>query len=366
MSSTTTSTVKSRDVVDYALEQDCFYNHQDTPYQFRHLAGQLQASMEPSKPDGLVGQPGLTTTTLPRTKIILEPLLDHETYTIPTDPVVSSALVFPFLGQTQSRRLPSESIDIGSCNILTQWLPLIYVSTESDEGLEFPSTVSRWQALALRELEGDESIPSEHDLGLTHDQDIQKKVHTPKQIREIFSLNDHRRECLEPVSAPLSPASDLDEPFVPGTQQIVIDLTSEPSSPINHPFEKLQWNIQHGYVDSEPAASSTMPSSPPTARVAFLSTASNKPSDLKLDTPMLPSSSETNVISDGLSAARGPKLLDSNEARQSPVEQGSFFEEALQVILDGKHHQTNQQIEEERLNPSGTFQMATTNITGNV
>ncbi|KAF4444682.1 hypothetical protein FACUT_459 [Fusarium acutatum] len=369
MSSTTASTARSREVVDSAIENQCFHNHQGAPYRFRDIVRQIRETAEPAKENGLIDQPGLTAAPLPRTKIALEPFLDNESYEIPIDPKVPASSVFRFLGQTKSLRLSSESIDTGydlqkelsqylqdiqiasSCNILTQWLPLSHVSTEKDEGLGFPSTISRWQTLALRELEGDEPIFTQSDHASFYTQQTPNQACTPDQIRHIFSLDKHYRSNLEPVSPPLSPASDLGEPFLPSTEHMVIDLTSEPSSPSNPAVEDLDWNMQHGFVDSEPSAASTMPSSPPIAKTAFLSNTAKKHSALKLDVPLLPSSTATSPVRDDLPEALAPHLLHSDEAPQSPAEDGGYFEEALQSILDEKHHQANQRLEQERLNP---------------
>lgn len=38
------------------------------------------------------------------------------------------------------------------CNVLNEWLPLSPVDIDRDEGLEFSSASSRWQKLALREI----------------------------------------------------------------------------------------------------------------------------------------------------------------------------------------------------------------------
>ncbi|KAF5599399.1 hypothetical protein FPANT_3451 [Fusarium pseudoanthophilum] len=362
MSSITSSTARSREVVDYAIENQCFHNHHGAPYRFRDIVRQLRETAEPAKENGLVDQPGLTAAPLPRTKIALEPFLEDESYDIPVDPKVPASSVFRFLDQTKSLRLPSETIDTGhdlqkelsqylqdiqiasSCNILTQWLPLTYVSAEKDEGLGFPSTISRWQTLALRELEGDEPTFTEFDHALFYTQQTPNQACTPDQIRQIFSLD-------KPVSPPLSPASDLDEPFLPSTEHMVIDLTSEPSTPSNPAVEDLDWNIQRGFVDSEPPAPSTMPSSPPTAKAAFLSNTAKNHSALKLDVPMLPSSTATSPARGNLAETLAPHLLRYEEAPQSSADGGGYFEEALQSILDEKHHQANKRLEQERLNP---------------
>lgn len=153
------------------------------------------------------------------------------------------------------------------------------------------------------------------------------------------------------MSPPLSPASDLGEPFLPSREHMVIDLTSEPSSPSNPAVEGLDWNMQHGFVDSEPPAPPTMPSSPPTAKAAFLSNTAKKHSTLKLDAPILPSSTVTSPVQDNLAETLALHLLHPDEAPQSPTEDGGYFEEALQSILDEKHHQANQRLEQDRLNP---------------
>ncbi|KAJ4270129.1 hypothetical protein NW762_001802 [Fusarium torreyae] len=131
-----------------------------------------------------------------------------------------------------------------------------------------------------------------------------------------------------------------------------IDPTSEPSSPTNSSFEKVQWDFQNSYVDSEPVAPLTMPSSPPTARTVFLGSASIRPSDLKMDVPLLSSCPGASAMPNHFTETLVPETMGSDEILQYPVEQGEFFEEAFQAILDGRHHQTKRQLEEERLNPA--------------
>lgn len=204
MSTATTSTTRSRTTIDYDPEEDCFRDHRGPPYRFQDHIRRLRRTAVPTQPGDLVEQPGLIATQLPRPKIIFEPNTKHEEYQVPIDPPVSAYSIFPFLGRTKHLRFPSESLDLGydtkgeldqylhdvqcakSCNILTTWLPLARVNIENDEGLEFPSTVLRWQALAQRKLEADEMPdPSENT---THDQDFTTTPCTPAQLREIFSL----------------------------------------------------------------------------------------------------------------------------------------------------------------------------------
>jgi hypothetical protein len=206
--SSSTSTSEGREVINYALEQHCFCDHRAAPYRFRDQLQQLTATAEPTEVDGLVRQPGLTARPLPRPKVPTEPLANYEDYDLATEPDVTSYSIFPFLQRTKQLRLPPETMDPGydikkemtqylndiqlakTCNILTQWLPLSHVSNRSDEGLEFPSTVSRWQSLALRELEAVETAGFEQNLAMIHEDNMLGKTCTPERVREIFLLGN--------------------------------------------------------------------------------------------------------------------------------------------------------------------------------
>lgn len=154
------------------------------------------------------------------------------------------------------------------------------------------------------------------------------------------------------MSCPLSPASELDEVFVPSPEVMIIDITSDPSSPVNTTIRELERNIQNGFMESEPVASSTMPSSPPTAKAVLLGSASTRPSDLKLDVPLLASSPGSTMVLNYLTANLASDFINSDQTCESPTQQGGFFEEAFQAVLDDKLYQTNRQLEQERLNPS--------------
>jgi hypothetical protein len=153
------------------------------------------------------------------------------------------------------------------------------------------------------------------------------------------------------MSCPLSPASELDEAFVPSPKVMIIDITSDPNSPVNTTIGELERNLQNGFMESEPVASSTMRSSPPTAKVVFLGSASTRPSDLKLDVPLLASSPGSTMVPNYLTANLGSNFIYSDQTCESPTQQGEFFEEAFQAVLDDKLYQTNRQLEQERLNP---------------
>ncbi|CAG7564066.1 unnamed protein product [Fusarium equiseti] len=373
MSTATASTTRSRTTIDYDPDEDCFRDHRGPPYRLQDHIRQLRQTAVPTRPGGLVEQSGLIATQLPRPKIIFEPYTKHEDYQVPVDPPVSAYSVFPFLGQTKQLRFPSESLDLGydtkgeleqylhdvqcakSCNILTTWLPLARVNIENDEGLEFPSTVLRWQALALRKLEADEMPDPTQNTVATHDRNFTTKPYTSAQLREIFSLGTYSSTYLKSVSPPLSPISEPYEPYVPDPSVSIIDLTSEPSSPISKNIEKMLLGIEDGHVDSNPASPSSMFDPPPTARAAFLGTKSSKLSELKLDLPLLSSSPRSSSKPDHMTVTLTPNAIDPDASFQATVEQGEFFEEAFQTFLDSKHHEANQILEQERPNPADTL-----------
>ncbi|RGP76262.1 hypothetical protein FSPOR_251 [Fusarium sporotrichioides] len=373
MSSSTVSTIRNRPIIDYDRGHALLCDHRGAPYRFKDQIRQLQKTAEPSQPGGIVEQAGLTTAHLPRPKILLEPPVEHEDYQAPVDPFVSDFSVYSFLGRTKRLRFPSESLDLGydtrgevqqylddvqsakSCNILRTWLPLAQVNTEKDEGLKFPSTVSRWQTLALREMEVNETPGSAHDAASTYDHEFRAETFTPMQIREIFDLRSYSNTYLKPVSPPLSPASESYEPFVPEPGVAVIDLTSEPSSPIDTAIEILQSNAEDDCLDSQPPGLSHTFSSPPTARAAFLGPKSKKPSELKLDMPLLPYSPESYLKPNSMTATLMQTVIGSPTALQPEVGQEGIFEEAFQAFLDSKHYEANRQLEQERLNPADTL-----------
>ncbi|EKJ72603.1 hypothetical protein FPSE_07240 [Fusarium pseudograminearum CS3096] len=370
MSTSTVSTIGNRPVINYGLEHDLLCDHRGAPYRFRDQIRQLQKTAESSQPGGIVEQADLTTAHLPRPKILFEPPAKHEDYQVPVDPVVSAHSVFSFLGRTKRLRFPPESLDLGydtrgefeqylddiqsarSCNIIKTWLPLAQVNNEKDEGLEFPSTVSRWQTLALREMEVDEKPYPTHDMESTYNHHILPKTFTLRQIREIFALRNCSNTYLKPVSPPLSPASEPYEPFMLKPDVAVIDLTSEPSSPIDMVIERLHSNADNDHLDPQPPGLSGIFSSPPTARAALLSPKSKKLSELKLDLPLLSSSPESSQKPNSMMATLMPTVIDSQATLQPEVEQEGIFEEAFQTFLDSKHYEANRRLEQERLNPA--------------
>ncbi|KAM5375268.1 hypothetical protein ACJZ2D_006097 [Fusarium nematophilum] len=347
----------------------CFHDCQSTPFRLQDHLPQLQSALLPVGPDNLVHQPGLVNSDLPDPEIQVDHLADDNACSIPTDPTVPSRALFSCLGETKQLRFAPEPMDPGynldndlqqysndlhlkrSCNILGEWLPLAPVNIEKDEGLVFPSTSSRWQLLALRELER-ETIPgAEEVIRLLEEENLLNQKNQVKWRQELFSSPHVPRRLAERLSLPLSPASDLDDPFIPRPEVLMIDLTSEPSSPVGQSVEKLQTQVQNGSLDSEPAVPSTISGSPPSPRTVLLDTTAWKASQLKLDVPLMTSSPEDPQEYD----LHGDSLfgdVNHKELFQNQEESGGVFDEAMLAVLDGYRDQADRMVENERLNPA--------------
>ncbi|KAF7544228.1 hypothetical protein G7046_g9826 [Stylonectria norvegica] len=360
---------------EYARSQLCFHDHQGAPFRFRDQISQLQTTIQPVQSDGLIHQSGLTTASLPFPVIDLDPT--GESDQLPTgfhpsspEPVFDS-FMFTDLGGLSNLRIPSESLDLGvdlkqefrqylteihmksTCNLSNEWLPLSPVDISKDEGLSLSSTSSRWQSLALRELEhGTLEVPEEaHNLVLEAEGSGQSTY--PQWLDKVdLGLEQRSRVALEPVSPPLSPIFIPDSPFIPSPRITVVDLTSEPSSPVNSTVEKLQQTFQDGSLDSDPVAPSIFESSPPALdSLTCSNTTLRTPSRLKVDVPAVSSSCS---VEDNIDLS-GPGLLgeyvhEEAEARFAGSE--SLFDEALQLTIEERHHRATEMIDGERLDLS--------------
>lgn len=186
---------------EYGRKQKCFYDHQAAPFRFKDQARLIQSTSGSVQPNGLIQQDGLVATSLPYP----EPGFDSEQL----DPPSSSRYLM--LDQDKQRQnlwqlppifseiyLPNETFDLGSdlmedmrqytidvrlkrnCSLSGTWLPLCPTDSDKDEGLIFPPTSSRWQSLALRELESEVIDVSEEAKQLAQDEEELNSL-LPKQ-----------------------------------------------------------------------------------------------------------------------------------------------------------------------------------------
>lgn len=135
----------------------------------------MRETIQQVESDGLIHQPGLVATHLPFPEIDLdlidgpEPMLASPCS--PPDPTISASFIDAAAFRAfRELRISPEPLDLGFdikkdtqkflddiyskrfCNVLNEWLPLSPVDIDKDQGLEFSSASSRWQMLALREI----------------------------------------------------------------------------------------------------------------------------------------------------------------------------------------------------------------------
>lgn len=167
--------------------RDCFHDHRGAPFRFKDQIDKIEKTALPVQQDGLVNQHGLTAIPLPFPEVDLE-LEEFQRPLEPSTPIHENEILDPQkllqFSVANDLYLPKEDLDLGydfgkefaryqcdvqlkrQCNLSNEWLPFCFVDVEKDEGLGLTSTSSRWQILALRELEreGIEDIDEDFEL----------------------------------------------------------------------------------------------------------------------------------------------------------------------------------------------------------
>lgn len=135
---------------------------------------------------------------------------------------------------------------------------------------------------------------------------------------------------------------------------MVVDLTSEPSSPIAPETLQLQSSVKAGCIDSDILASaSTVRSSSPTFdRVAGTTNLATR--DVILDVPIIFTSSDPICEQDVFAGTVLPTCADVEEL-PTTVSAKNYFEDAFEdLLVDRQLHAANL-VEQERLNPSDSI-----------
>ncbi|KAI5463858.1 hypothetical protein BGZ63DRAFT_442570 [Mariannaea sp. PMI_226] len=349
---------------EYAQAHQCFQDYQDFPYRFQDQTWHLKDTIQQVGSDGLVHQAGLSTASFPQTTIELEIEngLGHAPSCISSP---SSQTAFPvFMGDLTTQkglRIPSESLDLGygiktdikqyleqiclksSCNILNEWLPLTPVNIDNDEGELFSAASSRWQKLARRELERETFEVTAEAKKLIFEPNTYQKLDTT-----AFEFQPSK-VLLEPVSPLLSSSPELDDFFVPSPRVTVVDLTSEPSSPVNPVIIQLQDDLQNDTVGSTsmiPTINSNL--SPLQVVEPCLWSSKCKMFKEKFDVPLVSSSplkNPDNTFEMPSEWVHG-NTVDSEEHPSGCL---GHFNEALESIMEACHDSTNRDVEGERL-----------------
>lgn len=160
----------------YGRYEGCFVDHHAAPFTLHHVLPLLQPPDHPAE-SLLISEQGLCLPNLPQPTIQLDAVTYHDNslqtlLSTQVDGPVTLPLLWHPLHTLKEMKVPLSEIDVGSelrtdveayqndlalwkkhFDITKTWLPLSRVDTESDEGLEFPTSCERMRLLLIRELE---------------------------------------------------------------------------------------------------------------------------------------------------------------------------------------------------------------------
>lgn len=163
----------------------------------------------------------------------------------------------------------------------------------------------------------------------------------------------------EPITPPLSPVSDDTDYFIPDAEVCIIDLTSEPSSPMRSEEVELQNIVQIGRLDSDPVSPSGNINSPSTSTIEDLpEVTESKTADLKVEVPVVVGSSSSaspsgNEIFTNIMTNEKGGISDTEPGDYLFLE--NFFDDAFAATLGAEHSRANLMVEQERFNPTDSL-----------
>lgn len=252
--------------------------------------------------------------------------------------------------------------------ILPSWLPLSPVASDKDEGLDFPPVADKLRLLMLRELDRECVTPSALLSSLSeNDQD------GCRALRNYFKNESFAEEARESykypmssyshvqvhtiyrshVSPPLTPVSDdLRELYIPERKAAIIDLTSEPSSPIKEAVEALCKNAEGGHLESGPSNPSLSSSS--LEELQQLGLKAKVPPQLNIEVPIV-LDSETTQDGETLTNLVTLDRVTCDETDAIIEEMDSRFPDQFSNFIKQSHSKTMLDVEQENLNPSDAF-----------
>ncbi|KND93197.1 hypothetical protein TOPH_02457 [Tolypocladium ophioglossoides CBS 100239] len=363
---------------EYGRRSRCLQDHRKRPFRFRDNVSYIHATVHKTGSDGLVEQPGLRVCSIPRPTIDLDASVDEREEELlgylcsSPRPLTRIPPMIPQWSALRDLLVPLDQLDLGSapdidareyanevsskqsCNIPGTWLPLSPVKAERDEGLTFPPRCRKLHALLERELKQEDIESSE---GAEHFEEDEASSHTiyPYSSAPHASLGLPARNYVEVITPPLSPISDAASPFVPEAEVTLIDLTSEPSSPVARETMQLQSSVRAGCIDSDIVASSAILRSSPPMFNRVLGTEHPTTQDVSLDVPIVLTSSDPMAEKDVFADIELPPCTDAEEWPTTVNVDENCFEDALEdMLLDRQLHATNL-AEQERLSPSDSI-----------
>ncbi|KAK5987971.1 hypothetical protein PT974_12107 [Cladobotryum mycophilum] len=364
---------------EYGRREKCLRNHRRRPFCFEACIPYLQDAIQPTGKDRLVDQPGLRVFTPPQPNVILDSFdfrdaVVERFMALPQDPSLMNPPLIAGLDIYKDLLIPVESLDLGSnhefdtrqyskevsakrfSNPFDQWLPLSSVIVERDEGLPFPSHSSRLQSLLQREVDRERPISPNGASAL--EEEVHLSTWSTELEQHLYNSTKPKpahRAYPESITPPISPISEDGLPFVPSNDGNIIDLTSEPNSPITEQARILQNNLERGCFDSEPAAPIFPISSPSQGLPDILRSSYQNLQDMRLDVPVVLTNSDA-LCDENVMANVCPRLANDEHLIDPPNgEESSYFEEAFSAIMNDRASYVDNLADQERLNPSDSI-----------
>lgn len=371
---------------EYAQAEQCFYDYKGPPYRLQDQVHDIEATILKVEADGFIRQPGILAVPLPLKDIDLENNSEFDQVAADSSPSpsisVSGDFLFNSLTPLRHLRLPSEPLDLGynttkdvqqyineislksSSNILHEWLPLSSVNINNDEGIDFPPASARWQKLVEREVGRESLILSDSAKRLLdHEgQDLESACTNLTtedlgicQVRIMYRLKgpigSSSRQTRFGVDrmSPMSLPPELDEACLLSPRVAFIDLTSEPSSPADPGFSKLQDDMLNDTLNSDVIPPSTAESPPPSVPIEDLLPPQSKISDLRMDVPLMDSGSAHDKQSSPLPMPTEWMQASIEPDHDTPELLGQF-DEAMESIMESSRYAMIQAVEGQQLN----------------
>lgn len=172
---------------EYGRQEQCFQDYRGDRFGFHQHTSYFRGTAQRVGPDGLLGQSGLRSSSIPRPNLTAETMdLEYEVAAFLSIP--KSPPILPLLGNFSTYKdflLPVTELDIGChpeadvkkysdmlkgnmhCDLNDHWLPLSSIRFEKDEGLSMPAHSRKLQWLLRRELEREQIVLSSEALAFT-------------------------------------------------------------------------------------------------------------------------------------------------------------------------------------------------------
>ncbi|POR38060.1 Uncharacterized protein TPAR_01743 [Tolypocladium paradoxum] len=364
---------------EYGRRSKCLRDHRKRPFCFRDHVSYIHATVHETGSNGLVEQPGLQVCSIPRPTIDLDASVDEREDLLDYWCTSTSFLsrippVFPQWRAIKDLLVPLGDLDLGSalgmdareyfsevsskqsCHIPGTWLPLSPVKAERDEGLTFPLKSRKLHSLLQRELEQEGIESSEGAEDFEEDGASTHIMYPCSSVPHAsIGLGQPRRNYVEVITPPLSPISDAASPFIPEAEVTLIDLTSEPNSPVARETLQLQSSVRAGRIDSDIVTSSSTARSSPPMFDKVSGTKHPATQDIILDVPIILMSSDPMAERDVFANIEISTCVDVEELLPTVNANESYFEDALKDILVDRQVHATSLVEQEWLNPSDSI-----------